>query len=383
MNEKPKFTLDATELEQEEPPEVEEAQRPLDPPSSTGPTNYSRNDFAASSVEQAGLHLARDVEAGGYHPVILFGSAASGKTSLLLSLFSAIKIEPDLKTGLFMGEPILDRATDYGQYIHDNAVQFFHQKTQDFIEGRAAPKTALQYPFFIPVIMKPDGKQEQKFAFMESNGEWYRPDRSTSELFPRLRRQIEDFIANYQGGITFIHLVPYTQQAVRSANVDRQVDAAEMLDASLAIAGALQAYDSVRLEKQNDRHLMLVTKWDAHSPQGTSKRDVLLDASEEVGGFVREHYPQALTTLQGLGLRDTQVYMNSYCSGIMNDSGILVLKQDSELRPIVMNFPVNLWGWLYKCAREACGQLPVSPFPAPPKEPALLGFLRSLLNGFF
>lgn len=383
MAETPKFTLDETDSIESGAPTVEQPAPAATPPKAAPSGSYSRDDFSASEVEQAGLKLARDVEHGEYHPVILIGSAASGKTSLLLSLFATIKIEPELRSGLSMGDPILDRETDYGRYIYENAVQFFGQKTQDFIEGRAAPKTSLQYPFFVPIVLRPEGKPEQKFAFMESNGEWYRPDRNTSELFPPLRRQIEDFIANYAGGITFIHLVPYTQQAVRSSSADRQVNAVEMLDASLAIAGALQAYEAVRLERQKDRHLMLVTKWDAHSPPGLSKLEVLSDASEDVDAFVREHYPQALTALQALGLRDAQVYMNSYCSGIMNDAGILILKQDNELRPAVMNFPINLWTWLYKGALEARQQPSSNPFPAPPKESEFKIFLQRLLNRFF
>jgi hypothetical protein len=344
---------------------------------------YSRNDFSAGSVEQAGLHLARDIEAGGYHPVVLFGSAASGKTSLLLSLFAALKVEPDLRTGLAVGDPIMDMSSEYGRYVHENAVQFLAQKTQDFIEGRAAPKTALLYPFFIPVILRPEGKPEQKIAFMESNGEWYRPDRNTSELFPRLKRQIEDFISNYQGGITFIHLLPYTQQGVRSPTVDKLLDSSEMLDASLAVVGALQSYDRIRVEKQYDSHLLLVTKWDAHSPPGATKLDVLGGRAGESEVFVREKYPQALTALQGLGLQASQINLNNYCAGLMNESGILTLKQDNELRPAVMGFPINLWGWLYRRALESSGQIPTSLFPLPPKEFALITYVRRLLNRLF
>jgi hypothetical protein len=383
MAEKPKFTLDETVEVEPQAPLFEQPQPELRPNKNADNSSYSRNDFSASEVDQAGLRLARDIEHGEYYPVILIGSAASGKTSLLLSLLATIKIEPELKSGISMGDPILDRETDYGRYVYENSVQFFGQKTQDFIEGRAAPKTSLQYPFFVPIVLRPENAPEQKFAFMESNGEWYRPDRNTSELFPPLRRQIEDFIANYAGGITFIHLVPYTQQAVRSSGADRQVDAAEMLDASLAIAGALQAYEAVRLEKQKDRHLMLVTKWDAHSPPGLSKLDVLSDASEDVDVFVREHYPQALTALQALGLREAQVYLNSYCSGIMNDAGILMLKQENELRPAVMKFPINLWTWLYRGAREDRQQPSSSPFPSPPHESELKLFLKRLLDRFF
>jgi hypothetical protein len=366
MSEKPRFTIDElVEDVQVPPPDVAvpvEPRREREQPGA-----YSQSPYSPNDVEEAGLRLATRMEACGYHPVVLFGTAASGKTSLLLSLFSLVRMTPELHAGLFPGDPILDIHTDYGKYTHDNALQFFGQKTQDFIEGRAAPKTVLQYPFFVPVSFRPDNKPEAKFAFMESNGEWYRPDRSNGRLFPVLRRQIEDFIKNYQGGITFIHLVPYTQRAVYSAVADRAGEASEIQDASIAISGALQAYDRIRANKQNDRHLMLVTKWDAHSPPNVSKFDVLTCSPEEVVRFANENYAQALTTFRGIGLNDTQLFLNSYCSGIMNEMGVLQLRQNNELRAPVMSYPIRLWEWLYRGALDASGQVYVEPFPAQPK----------------
>lgn len=370
MSDKPKFTI-TTPLEDvlvsTPPPQVDVGRSSEAPRQPEQPGAYSQASYSSDDVEEAGLQLATRMEECGYHPVILFGTAASGKTSLLLSLLSVIRMTPELHTGLFAGEPILDIHTDYGKYTHDNALQFFGQKTQDFIDGRAAPKTVLQYPFFVPVSFRPDNKPEAKFAFMESNGEWYRPDRSNGRLFPVLRRQIEDFIKNYQGAITFIHLVPYTQRAVYSSAVDRPGEASEIQDASIAISGALQAYDRIRANKQNDRHLMLVTKWDAHSPPNVSKFDVLTCSPEEVVRFANDNYAQALTTFRGIGLNNSQLYLNSYCSGLMNEMGVLVLRQNNELRVPVMSYPIRMWEWLYRGALDAAGQVHVEPFPAQPK----------------
>lgn len=393
MADKPKFTVDGgapaeadvalapTALAAPDQSQDTIAEPPLNSPDRD--SAYSRTNFTTEDVEEAGLQLALHVEAGGYHPVILFGNAASGKTSLLLSLFATIKTEPELHTGLFLGEPILDLDTEYGRYLHENSEQFFGQKTQDFIEGKAAPKTALQFPFFVPITFRPDNKPEMKFAFMESNGEWYRPDRSSGRLFPALRRQIEDFISNYQGGITFIHLIPYTQRAVYSAAAEKVSDAAEIQDASLAISGALQAYEKIRINKQNDRHLMLVTKWDAHSPPNVSKYEVLTETSDDVARFANESYAQALTTFRGIGLHAAQMFLNSYCAGLMNEMGVLVLKQSNELRSAVINYPVKLWEWLYRGALEASDQFVVDPFPAPPPRSPWQEFIDKWLNRFF
>lgn len=175
----------------------------------------------------------------------------------------------------------------------------------------------------------------------------------------------------------------YTQRAVYSAAAEKVSDAAEIQDASLAISGALQAYEKIRINKQNDRHLMLVTKWDAHSPPNVSKYEVLTDTSDDVARFANENYAQALTTFRGIGLHDAQMFLNSYCAGLMNEMGVLVLKQSSELRSAVINYPVKLWEWLYRGALEANDQFIVDPFPAPPPRPPWQDFFDKWLNRFF
>ncbi len=334
-------------------------------------------------VEQGGRNVAEDLFDKGYQPVILFGNAFSGKTSLLLSLFATIRTEAALDAGLTLAPPILNRNSRYGRYITAQAEAFWGQKTQDFIEGTASPKTLIDLPFFIPVTLSPRGKHEAHFAFMESNGEWYRADRESEKLFPAMRKQIEDFMAHYQGGITFIHLVPYTQKSVRSANYDGAGDSGEIREASLAIDGALQAYKRARPDKGNDKHLMLVTKWDAHLPE-IDRVEVLTDPDiEDVEEFVAYRYSQALASYKGLNLREDQVALNSYCAGIMTEQGVLSLKYGSEMRSAVIDYPTRLWRWLYKNAQENAGLPAVDPFPALAPQSAIVRFVKSWLDRIF
>ena len=115
------------------------------------PTLASAYDLSASDVDASGAQLASDMEDKRYQPVILFGNAFSGKTSLLLSLLAAVKTETHLETGLFMAEPLLARDTRYGRYQSEQSEAFFGRKTQEFIQGTASPKTAIDLPFFVPV----------------------------------------------------------------------------------------------------------------------------------------------------------------------------------------------------------------------------------------
>lgn len=337
------------------------------PETRTAEENQVETESSSASVDASGIELAAGLDAAGYHPVVLFGNANSGKTSLLLSLLALIRTEPKLATGLELGDPVVPTDSLYGQYLHDQAEGFFGRKTQDFIEGKASPKTAIELPFFIPIVFRPEGKPEIRFAFMESNGEWYRPDRQSDKLFPALRQQIEEFIATYQGPITFIHLLPYTQQAVYGSAANQLTDDHEMKEASLAIVGALLAYQKARVNKQDDVHLVLVTKWDAHDRQDNDRADVLQHTGSEPREFADDRYSQAMAVFRGLGLRSDQQFLNSYCSGIIAGQAVTMPKRGDELRDAVLNYPTQLWRWLYRSTLEQLGEVPIDPFPTPPK----------------
>ncbi len=341
----------------------------------------------ADDVASLGPNLARALLAGGYHPVILFGTNFSGKTSLLLSLFSALVSEPRLETGLVLCDPILGSGSGLGRKLHDDAVRLFEVGTQAFIAGEQTPKTSLTLPFFIPVEVRPAGKPVQRFAFLESSGEWYRPlgerGQRVGELervFPKLRSEIETFIASFQGGISFIYLTPYTQSFVGSSS-DSVHEASEIRSASLAIKGVLEAYDRCRLNHRlSDRHLMLVSKWDAHSTHHTDRVEGVQEDRSALHSFCMRNYAQAMTAFKGISVDPGQRQLNAYCSGIINERGLLQLQHDDDLRGVVMGYPIRLWNWLYQNALRAADELPVPLFPEPPSKPALLKAWSRLLD---
>jgi hypothetical protein len=375
-----KFQLRDEPTPKDEPESGRAPQPEIAPLASVPPTRERPSEPApVDDVEASGVHLAAGLDAAGYHPVVLFGNANSGKTSLLLSLFALLRTEPSLVTGLELGDAFVATDSLYGKYLRDQAEGFFGRKTQDFIEGRASPKTAIELPFFIPVVFRPEAKPEIRFAFMESNGEWYRPDRSSEKLFPKLRQQIEDFLATYQGPITFIHLLPYTQQVVYGSGADQLTDDNEMKEASLAIAGALYAYQKARVNKQDDRHLILVTKWDAHDREELDRADILRHSGPEAEEFANERYSQAMSVFRGLGLQSYQQRLNAYCAGIIAGQNVTMPKRGDELREAVLHYPTQLWRWLYRSTLEQLGEQPIDPFPPEPKP----NWFVRLLDRFF
>ncbi|MEA3003557.1 MAG: hypothetical protein QOH81_2345 [Sphingomonadales bacterium] len=327
---------------------------------------------------ESGRLLAEHMAEAGYQPIILFGNAASGKTTLILSLLATIRTEAQLEAALFLGDPVLDTSKKYGAFLWEQASLFFGLKTQQFLEGTASPRTNIELPFFIPLIFRPNGKPEVRIAFMESNGEWYRADRQTNRFFPPLRKQVEEFLRNYTGGILFIHLLPYTQRVLYSSAEGTGNDATDLTEASLAVSGALQAYDAVRPDKRNDRHLMLVTKWDAHSSAGLDSVEALHDHPDEVSDFVAQRYSQAFITFRGLGLEPSNIGLNGYCAGQISANNVIRAGHDSDMREAILRYPIGLWRWIYQKTLEIEGQTPLDPFPMRRTGP--FSWIGNLLN---
>lgn len=364
----------APDLTAERAPSGSDTPTPVPVPPSVSEADALRDD------PESGQVLAQHMMEAGYQPVILFGNAASGKTSLILLLLATIRTDATLDAGLFLGEPILDTSKRYGAYLAEQASPFFGLKTQQFIEGTAAPRTVIDLPFIIPLIFRPSGKPEARVALMESNGEWYRADRQANKFFPPLRRQVEDFLRHYAGGILFIHLLPYTQRQQYAADVGGN-DAAELEEASLAVSGALQAYEAVRIDKSADRHLLLVTKWDAHRPVGVDPVDALLDHPDDVAQVIASRYAQAWSAFKGLALRPDQMGLNGYCAGQISGGNVIRAGAGDDRGEAIRRYPKGLWRWIYRHTLELAAVAPVDPFPTP--KPGAFAWVGRLLHKLF
>jgi hypothetical protein len=340
-------------------------------------------------LRSLGVDLARAMEDEGYHPVILFGTNNSGKTSILMSLFATITNEPVLNTGLILCDPILGSHARIAKELHREAEHSFEVKTQAFLAGEKIDKTSTKFPFFIPVEFRPpDGRPAVKFAFLESNGEWYRPENSdgrslsqVDRLYPALRGEIESFIANYQGGITFIYAAPVTQTEVYAASENAH-DSKEVGYAGLAIKGVLQSYDRIRANgRAQDKHLLLVTKWDAKSARDPDRAAGIEEDRYEVQKFVNQRYGQALAAFQGLNIDPDNRNINAYCAGMINERGVIRLMSDDLARGVIASYPIRLWTYLYRNALIARGDEPTGPFHEPPAPPLWKRVLDKILDG--
>lgn len=298
------------------------------------------------SDTRLGREIAEKLQEQNYHPVVIFGSANSGKSSLLGSLLSYFQM--DLKgIGIYLGDPIIPKSTPQGEWMFDQAESFFNKSVHEFLDGNAHDATQTMHPFFIPVRVVPPNLPEIKFAFMESNGEWYKPQKETNRYFPELRAEINAILKHYQNGISFIHLAPCTQINAWEENTHLSgQNSQEIHDADLALVGALNSYVQLRSHKENDSHVFLITKWDAHpkSKKSTSEHLRFVDPGD-VEDIAKTLYTRGFVAFNNLNINSNQKNLMQYCSGII--SGREIIKATPELQSILNRYPQTMWSWLY------------------------------------
>lgn len=335
------------------------ARAPIDP-TPPGAAPHAAQRVPDSDATRVGRQLATHLEARGYHPVVVFGSSAAGKTTLLTSLLAYLQVDDAAQVEVELGEAFPIDEDGYGRWAHEEATGLFFRSVEEFIAGRTQPATMSPRPFFVPVVIRPPGRlPEMRFAFLESRGDWYNPDTASNAFFRRLRDEIAAVLLHYPRGMSFLHVAPYTQLATwnEDAGLHEARDAALREQADLALVGALNAYRTVRAVKHRDAHLLLLTKWDAHAAPAGAGSSFVAPSLEEVAGVARERYPRGLAAFLNPGLGAAQPWQRQvmqYCAGII--SGRTVARPGAELRAQLHRYPRVLWNWLYTNATRDAGQ---------------------------
>lgn len=293
-----------------------------------------------------GRILAHNMSESGYHPVIIFGTSSSGKSSLLGSLLACFQIDATHEIGISLGESLMPHDSPDGERANQYASALYYRSVQEYIGGQGGQATKTGFPFFVPVVIRPKNRDPIKFALMESDGEWYKPKPDSDRYFQQLKKEIESILVHYEKGISFIYLAPYTQAISRGNSVAMDKERAELKDADLALVGVFDAYQRKRKDKQDDAHMLLVTKWDESKLDEATLIDVL-DSPDPgtVEAFVNEKYSQGFAAFKGLSLGGDQRSLMQYCAGLFE--GREIRKPPGDLIPILLRYPHTIWNWLY------------------------------------
>lgn len=304
-------------------------------------------DAPASSQESMPVRghgsLAEELHRKGYHPVMLFGTRAAGKSSLLASLFYYLQSDPDSPAVAVRGEWIIPTESSYGKSVADAASRFLSHVLNDFHDGVAAPMTQDETPFYIPIVLRPNnGQPEVKLAFLESRGEWYRIRKDSKDLYPELREEVSDVYKKFPSKISILLIAPYVIGEAYSEQTQSEWAQSEMRDSDTSLFGALQAYQMARQHRELDSYLFVLTKWDAHT-RSIVEKEFIHPPRGMVSHLIAERFPKSWTYFQNM--QSTEAQSMQYSAGIM--SGDARVEIPRHLNPIMNRFPQMLWRWIY------------------------------------
>ena len=343
MDEVKPFNVKATIRSQEAEPATSAAE---------GPKQDDASSYDAD-LTAYGQKLAQAMEQSEVHPVLIFGSANSGKSVMLASLLSFLR-NNNLGLSATLISPLLESDSGVAKEVEINAQQFFNHSVINFGDGQAPLATRSRLPFFIPIeaaCQSPASGGSVRVALMESNGESYHPDSKSPRFYSPLTPDVRAFLSVYEHSISVIYVAPVTQAAVRDGTAsDARRDRADRRIAEHAIVGAIGAYKATRPEKPIDHHLLLASKWDAYGSadkSGWTLDRILNDstAADDVVPFLQNYYKEALTSFN-TKLQSARCSIHQYCAGVMNARD-LDRGRNQRLRPLLDCYSFDLWNWIH------------------------------------
>lgn len=281
--------------------------------------------------------LADRLLALGRHPVIIFGSRVSGKSTFLMSLVQCANNSE--RVSLKPGESVLDRTNPRYASVNDAADQFLKRDALAFGMGKSVPRTEFTQPFFIPVdIQRTDATIPTKIAFLEGRGELYEADiaGNSPRPQPELPEEVKDILRRYPESITIIYVAPFCRGG---PNEESRIS-----DASLD--GLMSAYLEHRDAKAHDNHLFLLTMWDLHARPMADDPAFSAVESATVDEVVERLYRQAWMRFCSMPLdaKYRRFYMQ-YSSGFIVDDVVEI--PPKRHRDTFDRYPRTVWNWIY------------------------------------
>lgn len=282
------------------------------------------------------------------HPVVIFGSAGSGKSFLIASLLRYAKSTSE--SGLSLS-PMFDVIPDHDQKWKDFtalASDSYYKRDREIQNGLVLKADANEIPFFIPLRLKLESGVEINFAFLEGKGEWYTPDWNAKIPIKPFQDLLIGFLEQFNAGVTALFVAPFS---IENAGISSNHHVTERLrDSDAGLAGAITEYSRHRRALlDHDRQIYLLTKWDIHCKSITV--DAFVDPdSRQVMDIISERFPdswnQYLGMMQGGELDNRKVA--PYCAGIIDANRILT--PAAEDKPSIDLYARKIWHQIYKNA---------------------------------
>jgi hypothetical protein len=309
-----------------------------------------------------------------YHPVVLIGSENAGKTVLILSLLAYLKSNPNGKPiATFFGNDLFPPAGD--KTLEATARRYFDVSVAQFMAGRSEANTKIDTPMFIPALVSGDDGRELRFAFMESDGEKYKPDWDRGDSrYPEFNNELEKILRQYAEGISFIWVLPRAAKKMSSSAIEFDSEKT-IRESGQSVLGAIGNYKELRGDNSaRDTHMLLVSQWDTHVSD-TSPADVYQkldrandsESAREVDQFLKARYAPAYASFRAINCPLQNKTIFRFSAGRFDTRD----RNEGDLREILLTYPRDIWNWLYDGMRMGhdwnLDSGPLFPKPAPPQ----------------
>jgi len=300
------------------------------------------------------------------HPVIVFGSSMSGKSTLIMSMINALEKsgrDGDVGVGVSFGSSFYSKRDAAGEAQMAWARNFYEAASTNFIIGREAlASTQQEFPFFIPLDLRirGSGLKPVKLAILDGRGEWYEPSRSGSDPFREIQDYIVEVLKNYTRGISIICVAPVSLGPTDEDNV-RNSDA--------GLWAALNRYQELRSDSDDDALLFLLTKWDQLASPGRDEMFSQL-SGDDVVSIAQRRYSRSWDAFRNLRVGEDdwekRCFMQySACRFIEGRPMI-----PTDLAKEFLRYPRTVLNWIYGNARRfefsigrQVADLPLNLFP--------------------
>lgn len=237
-------------------------------------TNPSLTGEDANNYEKDILALVENLRRDNYLPVIFIGARGTGKTEILTSLIKFFRSADDSRNpnsvNVTFGKPLVTLTSAYGRNQREFSEKQFREFVDNALKGDAAGSTVIYHPLAIPVRLSAtiDGNIiEQNFAFFEAAGEWFevKSKESNREYYPQLRPEIIRIFKSFDEGmgVAVIYTAPCDVSTQESETLENQIYLERLFVADQALQVGLTRYMETRIRKDKDKHIFLLTKWDA------------------------------------------------------------------------------------------------------------------------
>lgn len=335
----------------------------------------SLNQGAPAQSNERELLLGKELAAAfqdkDVHPVFIFGSKGSGKTSLIASILKYMRDREEAAATISLAESVYPENEAFWTASLSWSRDLFYKKVLDYVDQIAPQTTQEEQPFFVPVKVTRSNGEEILFAFLEGKGEWYQPDQSAEVPFKRFKGLLHGMLQHYSGSGTFIYVAPFATESSYEGPKSEH-----LRQSDLGLLGVLNEYLQIRKAyAHNDRHMFVVTKWDIFCESVISP-SFIDPTDDEIQSVVRERYPLAWKCYLNAAMSSDQQNrtFSAYCAGLIAGRDVIVPSEgDSEN---VAYYSRKLWDWLYENATGRVLYPDVRPKP-PGLLDRLLTWLRS------